>query len=361
MVDARALARAVFALKREQAACQRPDLDIYDSLLDEYEPGTRWPIVAATFAELRQAIVPLVRECVESPLRRATRSCGGTIRSMPSSGSCVRWPSGLVSTSAADASTPPTIRSARRWGPTTAGSRPGRDEHFLPTALFGVLHEAGHGLYEQGLPRAWFGLPPGEAASLGIHESQSRLWENLVGRSRSFWEWCLPLAHAAFPESLADVTVDDIHRSLLVVEPSFIRVEADEVTYNLHIMLRFDLERAVIHGDLPVADLPAAWNERFEKDFGRRPPTDAEGAAARHPLECWTDRLLPHLHAGQRVRRPIDGGRRATVARSRAGSQPVVLPTCWAGCERGSMRPAARSNRSRWWPRPRQKRSRPVG
>jgi carboxypeptidase Taq len=143
--------------------------------------------------------------------------------------------------------------------------------------LFGVLHEAGHGLYDQGLRREWYGLPPGEAASLGIHESQSRLWENLVGRSRAFWEWCFPLARAAFPEPLANATAEQFHESLLAVRPSFIRVEADEVTYNLHIMLRFDLERALLVGDLPLADLPAAWDERFEADFGIRPPDAAAG------------------------------------------------------------------------------------
>jgi carboxypeptidase Taq len=151
------------------------------------------------------------------------------------------------------------------------------DEHFLPTALFGVLHEAGHGLYEQGLPREWYGLPPGEAASLGIHESQSRLWENMVGRSSAFWRWCFPLARRSFPEALAGATADDVQRSLMTVAPSFIRVEADEVTYNLHVMMRFDLERAVVQGTLPVADLPEAWDDRFTKDFGIRPPSAAEG------------------------------------------------------------------------------------
>jgi carboxypeptidase Taq len=127
------------------------------------------------------------------------------------------------------------------------------DESYLPTALFGVLHEAGHGLYEQGLPHDWFGLPPGEAASLGIHESQSRLWENLVGRSPEFWEWCFPVAREAFGDALGHASAAEVQQALLVVEPSFIRVEADEVTYNLHVMLRFDLERAVVHGDLAVA------------------------------------------------------------------------------------------------------------
>lgn len=151
------------------------------------------------------------------------------------------------------------------------------DENALPTALYGVLHEAGHGLYEQGLPTEWYGLPPGEAASLGIHESQSRLWENLVGRSPEFWEWCFPVAREAFPQALSDATSAGVQRSLMVVRPSLIRVEADEVTYNLHVMMRFDLERAVVHGELAVADLPEAWNDRFAKDFGFRPPSDAEG------------------------------------------------------------------------------------
>jgi carboxypeptidase Taq len=118
---------------------------------------------------------------------------------------------------------------------------------------------------------------PGEAASLGIHESQSRLWENLVGRSRPFWEWCFPLARKAFPAVLGDIDAARFREALLVVRPSFIRVEADEVTYNLHVMLRFDLERALVHGDLAVDDLPAAWNDRFERDFGMRPPNDAHG------------------------------------------------------------------------------------
>lgn len=267
----------VFALKREQAACQRPDLDVYDSLLDDYEPGARWPVVAETFATLREAIVPLVQACVaatrrpsDSLLRRRypIEAQQRFVRDVAQRIGFDFERGRLDTTDHPFCSTmgPDDCRITTRW-----------DERYLPTALFGVLHEAGHGLYEQGLPREWFGLPPGEATSLGIHESQSRLWENLVGRSPEFWQWCLPLARAAFPDALGDASVDDVHRALMVVEPSFIRVEADEVTYNLHVMLRFDLERAVIHGDLPVADLPGAWNERFEEDFGRRPPTDAEG------------------------------------------------------------------------------------
>ena len=268
----------MFALKREQADCQRPDLDRYDALMDDYEPGGRWRDVAARFEPLRGAIVPLLRACRESSTQPDDRVFTAEKYPVDAQRQFVRevatrigfdFDRGRLDTTAHPFCTtlgPDDCRITTRW-----------NERSLPTALFGVLHEAGHGLYEQGLRREWYGLPPGEAASLGVHESQSRLWENMVGRSRPFWEWCLPIARAAFPTALGAADVATVHEALLVVRPSFIRVEADEVTYNLHVMMRFDLERAVIQGDLAVADLPAAWNERFEKDFGMRPPDDAHG------------------------------------------------------------------------------------
>jgi len=267
----------VFALKREQAACQLPDRDPYDALMDDYEPGASWPAIAARFDRLRSEIVPLVQACVDAPRRpaddvlrrhypvaeqqRFVRAVAERIGFDFTRGRLDTTTHPFCSTMGPD-----DCRITTRW-----------DERFLPTALYGVLHEAGHGLYEQGLPRDWYGLPAGEAASLGIHESQSRLWENLVGRSPAFWEWCFPLAHDAFPSSLADSSAPEVQRALMTVTPSFIRVEADEVTYNLHVMLRFDLERALVQGTLAVADLRDAWNERFERDFGIRPPNDAEG------------------------------------------------------------------------------------
>ncbi|MFM1903569.1 MAG: hypothetical protein RLZZ440_1469 [Planctomycetota bacterium] len=268
----------VFALKREQAACQRPDLDPYDALLDDYEPGGRWRAIEPRFADLRTRIVPLALACAAAVRRPDDRIFTERMYPIAAQQAFVRevaarigfdFDRGRLDTTDHPFCTslgPDDCRITTRW-----------DERFLPTALFGVLHEAGHGLYDQGLPREWYGLPPGEAASLGIHESQSRLWENLVGRSRAFWDWCFPVARAAFPGPLADTDAAGVHEALLVVQPSFIRVEADEVTYNLHVMLRFDLERAVVHGDLPVADLPTAWNDRFEADFGLRPPDDARG------------------------------------------------------------------------------------
>jgi carboxypeptidase Taq len=268
----------VFALKREQAACQAPGGDAYDALLDDYEPGGRWQAIAPRFATLRSGIVSLVQRCADAAMRPDDRLLTAGVFPVDDQQRFVRDVAARIgfdfdrgrldTTNHPFCSTlgPDDCRITTRW-----------DESSLPTALFGVLHEAGHGMYEQGLPRTWYGLPPGEAASLGIHESQSRLWENLVGRSRAFWQWCFPLARAAFPATLANADAARVHTALLAVKRSFIRVEADEVTYNLHIMMRFDLERAVVHGDLPVSELPGAWNERFEADFGVRPPDDARG------------------------------------------------------------------------------------
>ncbi len=269
--------KRIFALKREQAACQNPDLDPYDALLDDYEPGARAGEVAGLFDRLRPKIVALVRACDSSPSRpddgilhhhvprdvqdRFVRDVAGRIGYDFTRGRLDTSTHPFCSTTG-----PHDCRLTTRW-----------DEQFLPTALFGVLHEAGHGLYEQGLPPESFGLPGGEATSLGIHESQSRLWENLVGRSLPFWEWCLPHARTAFPGVFAASSPEIVQRALLAVQPSLIRVEADEVTYNLHVMIRFDLERSLVRGDLSVADLPAAWDERYERDFGLRPPTPTEG------------------------------------------------------------------------------------
>jgi len=151
------------------------------------------------------------------------------------------------------------------------------DRNQLAEALFGTLHEAGHGMYEQGLDPDHFGTPMGTSVSLGIHESQSRMWENFVGRSRAFWAHFLPDAQQTFPEALSGVGLDELWFAVNAVQPSFIRVEADEVTYNLHIMLRFEIEQALITGDLPPGDVPEVWNSRTQEYLGLTPPDDARG------------------------------------------------------------------------------------
>jgi carboxypeptidase Taq len=151
------------------------------------------------------------------------------------------------------------------------------DEHYLGQALFSTIHETGHALYEQGVAPELDGTPLGNGTSAGVHESQSRLWENVVGRSRAFWEYFYAQLQAVFPNQLDSVTLDSFYRAVNKVERSLIRTDADEVTYNLHIMMRFDFELALLEGKLAVRDLPEAWRERFQADFGIAPPNDKDG------------------------------------------------------------------------------------
>lgn len=268
----------IVALKREEAQAVGYGEGIaYDALLDEYEPGMRAVDVEAVFRPLRAALVPLAEA-----IRDAGRQPDVSILAR-------RFP--------VDAQREFALQAARQIGfdldagrldvsthPFCSGFGPGDcrlttryDEHHFPGGFFGTLHEAGHGIYEQGLDREAFGTPAGETVSMGIHESQSRLWENFVGRSLPFWRHFFPKAQQAFPEALAGVSLEDFHAAINDVRPSFIRVEADEVTYNLHIMLRFELEQPLIAGDLRPADVPAAWNETFARFLGITPPDDAHG------------------------------------------------------------------------------------
>lgn len=151
------------------------------------------------------------------------------------------------------------------------------ETHWLPSSLFGTLHEVGHAFYEGGRPADHWHTPLGESVSLGIHESQSRFWENQIGRSRAFWSrWFGPLVET-FPAALGDVSIEDFFAAINSVEPSLIRVEADEVTYNLHIVIRYEIEQALFAGDVTVADLPALWNDKYAAYLGVRPPDDAAG------------------------------------------------------------------------------------
>jgi carboxypeptidase Taq len=151
------------------------------------------------------------------------------------------------------------------------------DEHWLPCSLFGTIHEAGHGIYEQSFDR--LGLPATltDAPGLGMHESQSRGFENVIGRSRPFWEHWFPRLQETFPEATAGVSLDDFVRQVNTARRSLIRVEADELSYNLHLAVRFELERAMMNGELAVKDLPEAWNDAFDRWFGMRPPSNREG------------------------------------------------------------------------------------
>jgi carboxypeptidase Taq len=150
-------------------------------------------------------------------------------------------------------------------------------ENDLNEGLFSTIHETGHALYEQGVNRDFEATPLAGGTSSGVHESQSRLWENMVGRSRHFWQFFYPQLQAQFPTQMQDVPLKTFYRAINKVERSLIRTDADEVTYNLHVMIRFDLELQLLEGTLAVRDLPQAWNERYRSDLGVVPPNDSNG------------------------------------------------------------------------------------
>jgi carboxypeptidase Taq len=180
------------------------------------------------------------------------------------------------------------------------------DESDLRYALFSTIHETGHGLYEQGLDPAAHGTPRGQSCSLGVHESQSRLWENQVGRSAAFWHHLLPVAQDCFP-ALRQASLQSVLLAVNEARPSLIRTEADEVTYNLHIILRFELERALVDGSLAVRDLPDIWREKMRHYLGIVPETDREGVLqdvhwASGAIGYFPTYTLGNVYAAQLVR-----------------------------------------------------------
>jgi len=251
--------------------------EAYDTLLDEFEPGMTAAAVEGIFGPLRDELRPLIEAIAEAPqLDDASNRVEVPIPTQQDFHREVLGRIGFdLQAGRLDTSTHP-FSSGVAPGDTRITSRYTPDG--MAEALGSTMHEAGHGMYEQGLPKQeHWGEPLGESLGLGIHESQSRLWENQVGRSREFWSWIRPLLLDATGDAFAGYDVDALYRAANVVRPNLIRVESDEATYNLHIMLRFDLERAMLTGDLPAADLPDAWNERIRKDLGLDVPDAARG------------------------------------------------------------------------------------
>ena len=249
----------------------------YDALLDRYEPDLKASQVKAIFDNLRDETVPLVHaiaakanqvnsDCLhghfpkdkqEAFARRVIEQIGYDF----SRGRMDYTHHPFCSSFSRD-----DVRITTR-----------ADEANLSMLLFSVLHEAGHALYDQGMGAVFERTPLADGASVSIHESQSRMWENLVGRSREFWSHYYPDLQATFPGAFGAVSLDEFYRAINQVSPSFIRIQADELTYNLHIMLRFELEMALLDGSLRVADLPGAWNEKMQSYLGITPPNDAQG------------------------------------------------------------------------------------
>lgn len=247
----------------------------YDALLDHYEPGITSRDVDRIFARLREVIVPLVRSYTERdhPIPDAVRTAEFDPIQQRLFALKVAEAFGFdLSRGRLDESAHPFTES---FDPDDVRIT----TRYLQDSLFGIFaifHEAGHAIYEQGVPTSLARTWVGRGASLGVHESQSRLWENLIGRSRPFWQFYYRPFQDHFP-SLRRTALDAFYRVVNRVQPSLIRVEADEVTYNLHIMLRYELEKELITGSLAVSKLPEAWNDRMRTYLGITPPTDADG------------------------------------------------------------------------------------
>jgi carboxypeptidase Taq len=269
----------VIDLKREagQRISEGTDRTPYEALLDEYEPDARVDELQKVFDNVRASLVELIARIADAPKQPDTSAIQRTFNISDQRD----FSHGVAENVGFDFDRGRLDETSHPFC-TTLGPHDCRiltryDPHWIPSGLFGTLHEAGHGLYEQGLRGDWFGLPPGSYTSLGIHESQSRLWENQVGRSRSFWQWLYGDLQQTFSPELDQVSLDTFHFAVNAIRPSLIRVEADEATYNLHILIRFDLERQLIDETLSVDDLPDAWNARYESDLGVCPSSPAEG------------------------------------------------------------------------------------
>lgn len=265
-------------LQRQVANCVGYNGHMYDALLDAYEPGETVANVARVFESLRGPLVELVGKIMNSgksaPLELLHRKFPVAAQEKFARSAAERFGFDF-SAGRLDLTAHPFCCTV---GPGDCRLTTRYNENDFADGFFSVLHEAGHGLYEQGLPAEHFGTPLGEAVSLGIHESQSRMWENLVGRGRAFWQFFLPKARSAFRGTMRGVEMDQWLFAINSVQPSLIRTEADETTYNLHVLIRFELEQVMITGDLAPADVPAAWNERMEKYLGVKVPDDSQGA-----------------------------------------------------------------------------------
>ena len=267
----------IIKLKHQQAEAVGYEKHPYDALLDDFEPGATIEQVAKVFADFRDELVELVKAIINSGKRpdSSILSRDYPVDRQERFGKEVAaaigydFDRGRLDVTVHPFCTgigPGDVRITTRYNPNHFGQ-----------AFFGIMHESGHGIYEQGLNPESYGTPAGDSVSLGIHESQSRMWENLVGRSRPFWRHFFPKAQKLYPEALGNVKFDDFYLAINEAKPSFIRVEADEVTYNLHILVRFEIEQAFFGGDLSPKDIPAAWNEKFKTYFDVAPPDDAKG------------------------------------------------------------------------------------
>lgn len=249
----------------------------YNALLEEFERGMTVETLKPLFADLAAKQSALVERIKQSPNQPDTDWTEGTWDESAQWALCLRALKQFgydLDAGRQDKSVHP-FSMALDMGDVRITTRINPKELF--SALTGTMHEAGHGLYSQGHDRADAFTPVADGPSLGIHESQSRMWENLIGRSLPFWKWFTPILREAYPGRLDSVTPETVYQAINAVAPSLIRVEADECTYNLHVILRFEIEVGLIEGTLKVADVPEAWNAKIKQYLGLDVPNDAQG------------------------------------------------------------------------------------
>ena len=269
----------IVAAKRREAKFRGYRKSPYDALLDRYEPGLTTEYVTAVFDELKAFLVPFIDDIRSSKVKIQRDFLYGSYplnKQLAFAKMVIREIGFDLSKGRVDTSTHPFCTN---FHPTDVRITTRFDKYdFFNQAFFSLIHEAGHGIYEQALPEEYFGTPLGEYVSMGIHEANSRFWENFIGRSLLFWVYFYPKLQRAFPGQLQGVSLEDFYRAINYVEPGFIRVDADEVTYNLHVAVRIEIEPYLIDGSLKVKEVPHVWNEKMEDYLGLKVKKDADGA-----------------------------------------------------------------------------------
>ncbi|MFX1386122.1 MAG: carboxypeptidase M32 [Promethearchaeota archaeon] len=264
-------------LQKEKARRLETHPDMYSTLIDLYEPGATYDLIAGVFNPIKPKLIDLVKKLNASsdkPDDSILKRKYNQEKQFQLSFEIIKKFNFDLGYGRQDKSTHPFTQSLAAMD-TRITTR--TKEDYLNECIFGTIHECGHALYEMGIRKELHNTILGSGTSLGIHESQSRTLENYVGRSKEFWMYWYPTFQKYFPENLKDYPMEEFYRAINIVQPSFIRVNADEVTYGLHIILRFELEKELIENNVQVSELPEVWNSKFEELLGIVPPDDAEG------------------------------------------------------------------------------------
>ena len=293
----------IFELRKEMANCYQPFDSIYDPLLDEFEPEMSTKMVQDIFEKVKGPQIELIKQVQEQnkidPIDDSFLYYDYDVKKQWNFGIKVLTDMGYDWNRGRQDKAMHPFTTTFGLGDVRITTHLYRN-NFI-TGLFSSIHEGGHALYEQGVNKSLQRTPLGTGASLAIHESQSRLWENLIGRSMPFWEYYYPILQETFSAQLANVSLYDFYRAINKIEPSLIRVEADEVTYNLHIMLRLELELAVLNGEVAIKDLPELWNCKMHDYLGITPDCDATGVLQDVHWSCGIIGYFPTYALGNMI------------------------------------------------------------